>query len=102
MTYFKYKNKAIYFEEIGNHKQTVILLPGNTASSVMFFELVPDLTEQFKVVLIDFLGTGQSERVSKVDNGTIHIFEKGSHPALLSNRKEFAKIAVEFIKDNKE
>lgn len=63
MTYFKYKNKDIYYKEYSNCGEPLILLHGNTASSVMFELLLPLYTPYFKVILIDFLGNGKSERV---------------------------------------
>lgn len=55
MSYFKYNDKKIYYEEMG--KGTPLLfLHGNTASSNMFLEIINKYTDSFKVILIDFLG----------------------------------------------
>ncbi|MBP1045348.1 alpha/beta hydrolase [Enterococcus sp. BWM-S5] len=62
MTYFTYQSKQIYFEEIGNGAP-LLMLHGNTASAKMFDLLLPLYTEQFRVILIDFLGNGRSERI---------------------------------------
>lgn len=62
MAYFSYDNKKIYYQEIGNGKP-LIFLHGNTASSAMFLEIINHYTDIFKVILIDFLGHGKSERL---------------------------------------
>lgn len=43
----------------------LFMLHGDTASSIMFEMLLPLYQENFRVVLIDFLGNGKSDRVSK-------------------------------------
>lgn len=62
MAYFKYKNKDVYFEEIGEGT-SLILLHGNTASSQMFSNIIDLYKNDFKLILIDFLGHGKSDRV---------------------------------------
>ena len=55
MTYFMYQSKRIFYKEIGVGKP-LIMLHGDPASSVMFEFLLPLYQENFRVVLIDFLG----------------------------------------------
>lgn len=62
MTYFIYQSKRIFYKEIGVGKP-LIMLHGDTASSVMFVFLLPLYQENFRVVLIDFLGNGKSDRI---------------------------------------
>ena len=62
MTYFMYQSKRIFYKEIGVGKP-LIMLHGDTASSVMFEFLLPLYQENFRVVLIDFLGNGKSDRI---------------------------------------
>lgn len=62
MTFFNYKNKKVYYEEIGTGKP-VLLLHGNTASSNMFLDVIESYTLNYKVILIDFLGHGKSDRL---------------------------------------
>lgn len=62
MAYFKYGGKKIYYEEIGKGKP-LVFLHGNTASSNMFLEVINHYTDNFKVILIDFLGHGKSDRL---------------------------------------
>lgn len=64
MPYFEYNSKKIYYEEIGTGFPT-IFLHGNTASSKMFEILMPLYSANFRCILIDFLGNGQSDRIQK-------------------------------------
>ncbi len=62
MSYFNYQSKNIYYTETGNGKP-VVFLHGNTASSKMFEPLLPLYEEHYKVILLDFLGHGRSDRL---------------------------------------
>lgn len=62
MSYFKFENKNVYYNIIGEGAP-LVLLHGNTASSKMFEMILPLYTNDFKVIVIDFLGHGQSDRV---------------------------------------
>lgn len=64
MSYFDYKGKKIFYEDIGNG-QPLLLLHGNTASSKMFEPIIPMLETNNRVITLDFLGCGQSERIEK-------------------------------------
>ena len=64
MSYFYYQSKRIYYEETGDGKP-VIFLHGNTASSRMFEPLLPLYAGQVRVILIDFLGHGRSDRLTE-------------------------------------
>lgn len=64
MSYFYYQSKRIYYTEIGSGKP-VLFLHGNTASSKMFEFILPLYENKFHVILIDFLGHGNSERVEE-------------------------------------
>lgn len=64
MSYFTYQSKKIYYSERGEGKP-VVFLHGDTASSKMFEPLLPLYEEHFKVILVDFLGNGKSDRVEK-------------------------------------
>ncbi len=63
MSYFHYQSKQIYYQEIGSGTP-LIMLHGDTASSVMFELLLPLYQEHFRVILMDFLGNGRSDRVA--------------------------------------
>ncbi len=62
MSYFNYNNKKIYYEEIGEGIP-LLLLHGNTLSSKMFNPIIDFYKSNNRVVLIDFLGHGKSDRV---------------------------------------
>jgi|UniRef100_UPI0035223757 pimeloyl-ACP methyl ester carboxylesterase len=64
MSYFNYQTKRIFYTEVGCGKP-LIMLHGDTASSTMFELLLPLYQEHFRVILIDFLGNGKSDRVNK-------------------------------------
>ena len=64
MAFFKYGDKNIYYDEIGAGLP-VVLLHGDTASSKMFEYIIPLYANSFKVILMDFLGNGQSDRVEE-------------------------------------
>ena len=64
MSYFTYENKSCYYEEHGDGTP-VLFLHGNTASSKMFSGVATAFAEDFKVILIDFLGHGKSDRIEK-------------------------------------
>lgn len=62
MPFFSYQGRRIHYEEAGQG-ETCVFLHGNTASSRMFQWILPLYTADFRVILLDFLGNGQSERV---------------------------------------
>ena len=64
MAFFKYGDKKIYYDEIGVGLP-VVLLHGDTASSKMFEYIIPLYANSFRVILMDFLGNGQSDRVEE-------------------------------------
>ena len=64
MPFFKYGDKSIFYEEYGTG-EPLVFLHGNTASSKMFELLMPLYEENFRCILIDFLGNGKSDRVDR-------------------------------------
>lgn len=64
MSFFQYGNRNIFYSESGSGAP-LLLLHGNTASSNMFYEIAQRFEKQFRVILIDFLGHGQSDRLSE-------------------------------------
>lgn len=64
MPTFLYQGRTCYFEEFGVGTP-LVFLHGNTASSAMFRELCASFAQYYKVVLIDFLGHGRSQRVAR-------------------------------------
>ena len=63
MSYFTYQGMQIYYQEYGEGTPW-IFLHGNTASSRMFEPLLPLYQSHGKIVFMDFLGNGRSERLS--------------------------------------
>ncbi len=64
MSYFTFENKQVYFQELGSGTP-IVLLHGNTASSRMFEKIAMEYMENHKVILIDFLGHGRSQRIEE-------------------------------------
>lgn len=64
MPYFNYKDNECFYNEYGQG-EPLIFLHGNTASSKMFEALMPLYSANFRCILIDFLGNGQSDRIKK-------------------------------------
>lgn len=62
MPYFNYTGKNIYYNESGDG-EPLLLLHGNTASSKMFDDVISLYEKHFKVIVIDFLGHGKSDRL---------------------------------------
>jgi len=62
--YLNYNNKRVYYDEFGTGTP-LLLLHGNTASSNMFAEIAERYRKDFKVILIDFLGHGKSDRLNE-------------------------------------
>lgn len=63
MSYFLYNGYSCYYKEYGNG-EPVIFLHGNTASSKMFELLLPLYQKKIRMILVDFLGNGKSDRVN--------------------------------------
>lgn len=64
MGYFTFCGKQIYYTEFGAGTP-LLFLHGNTASSNMFAAITDKYVGNFKVILIDFLGHGKSDRLQK-------------------------------------
>ena len=64
MGYFTYNNRNVYYTELGSGRP-LLLLHGNTASSNMFGGIAEQFAINRKVVLIDFLGHGRSDRLER-------------------------------------
>lgn len=62
MSYFVFNNKKIFYNEFGMGTP-LLFLHGNAASSMMFYEIAEKYKDTFKVILIDFLGHGKSDRL---------------------------------------
>ena len=85
MSYFNYQSQRIYYTESGSGSP-VLFLHGNTASSKMFEPLLPLYEETFHVILIDFLGHGNSDRLEEFP-ANLWIEEARQTVALLEHLK---------------
>ncbi|WP_251867751.1 alpha/beta fold hydrolase [Enterococcus malodoratus] len=61
MSFFNYQGKQLYYDIIGEG-EPLFFLHGNTSSSKLFTPMLP-LYADFQVILLDFLGYGQSDRL---------------------------------------
>lgn len=64
MSFFSYHEHHIFFEETGVGLP-LLLLHGNTASGRMFAPVVPLFANKYRLITIDFLGCGFSDRLSE-------------------------------------
>ncbi len=65
MPYFDYKGKKVHFVDKGQG-DTLLLLPGNTSSSLIHSADIDYFATGFRVVCPDYPGYGKSERVEKL------------------------------------
>ncbi|MCT4545044.1 MAG: alpha/beta hydrolase [Vallitalea sp.] len=65
MAYFKYENINIYYKVYGKGRP-LIIIHGDTASSKMFIPELKFYAKSFKVILLDLVGQGKSQRVDKL------------------------------------
>lgn len=89
MPYFEYNSKKIYYKETGTGFPT-IFLHGDTASSKMFTNIIPLFSSNFHVVLLDFAGNGNSERL---DNFPADLwYEEALQVIRLIENKNYKKV----------
>ncbi len=91
MSFFIFKNKNVFYREFGEG-MPLLLLHGNTASSNMFSEMAERYAKEFKVVLIDFLGHGKSDRLDAFPSD-LWFFEAEQVIAFLRD-KQYAKVNI--------
>lgn len=65
MAFFPFEGKKIYYEITGAGFP-LVFLHGDTASSKMFELILPLYQPDFQVILIDFLGNGNSDRIAEL------------------------------------
>lgn len=85
MSYFNYTGKNIYYEEHGSGFP-LVFLHGDTASSKMFAFILPLYQDRFKIILIDFLGNGKSDRIEYLP-ADLWFFQSKQVIALLEHLK---------------
>jgi pimeloyl-ACP methyl ester carboxylesterase len=58
-------DKEIFTIDIGSHKNTLVILHGYLTSSYDYYKVLPELSKHYRVVLLDFIGFGFSEKLDK-------------------------------------
>ena len=91
MSYFVFDHKRIYYEEAGTGKP-LLFLHGNTASSKMFAQIAARYLENYRVIQIDFLGHGKSDRLNRFP-ADLWFYEAQQVVALLKE-KQFADVNI--------
>ncbi len=71
MPYFLYCGHHIYYEECGKG-DPLLLLHGNSASSRMFDPVIGLYQPYYRVIMLDFLGCGRSDRVEELPENIWH------------------------------
>ena len=89
MSFFRYSNNNIYYEESGEGTP-LMLLHGNTSCGRMFDQIIPLLAKNYRVIVLDFLGNGQSDRLDKWPSDLW--FEWAKQVKALCNHLELEKI----------
>ncbi|GMQ59593.1 alpha/beta hydrolase [Vallitalea sediminicola] len=64
MPYYNYNNKRVHYIDEGQGR-AIVLLAGNTASSVVYKGEIEYFSKEFRVICPDYIGYGKSERVEK-------------------------------------
>jgi len=65
MSYFKFEDSKIYYKVLGEGKP-LIIIHGDTASSKMFMPELKFYSQSFKVIVVDLVGQGKSQRVDRL------------------------------------
>ena len=91
MSYFQFEHRSVYYEETGAGAP-LLLLHGNAASSNMFYEIAKRYEGQRRVILIDFLGHGRSDRLAALPSD-LWFYEAEQVLALL-REKQYGKVDI--------
>lgn len=91
MAFFRFEDKNVYYSEMGEGTP-LLMLHGNTASSNMFAEVAGAYAGNYKVILIDFLGHGQSDRLERFP-ADLWFYEARQVIAFL-REKQYTKVHV--------
>lgn len=65
MSYFMYENTNIFYKVAG-HGEALVIVHGDTASSKMLMSEMKFYSRYFKVIMVDLLGQGKSERMDQL------------------------------------
>lgn len=58
-------DKEIFTIDVGNHRNCLLILHGYLTSSYDYHKVLPELSKHYRVVLLDFIGFGFSEKLDK-------------------------------------
>jgi pimeloyl-ACP methyl ester carboxylesterase len=58
-------DKKIFTIDTGNHKKCLLILHGYLTSSYDYHKVLPELSKHYRVILMDFIGFGFSEKLNK-------------------------------------
>ena len=83
--YEHYRSIGKFFHEPLESLQVPVLLTGS---------------KQDEFITDEFFERTFSKLLAKIPNGTMHLFEQGGHPAMLSNGEAFAKVSREFFRNS--
>ncbi len=64
MSYYEYNGNSVYYREVGQGFP-LVMLHGNSVSSKLFDYIIELYSTKNRVILIDFLGHGQSDRLKE-------------------------------------
>lgn len=94
MAHVQYQGRMIYYEtsETSGEGQPLLLLPSDTLSSKMYQSVVGLYRNHYQLFLMDFLGTGQSERVSEFPED--FWFDRGQQVAAFLQQQNIKKAVL--------
>lgn len=65
MSYFEFENIKIYYR-VSGEGEPLVIIHGDTASSKMFIPELKFYSKNYKVILVDLVGQGKSERTDRL------------------------------------
>ncbi|WOO88609.1 alpha/beta hydrolase [Mollicutes bacterium LVI A0078] len=91
MGLLNYNGKKIYYSIQGDGP-ILIILHGNTASSKMFDSIISEYIRYFKIVTLDFLGNGKSDRIPEM--ATDLWYDQALQVVELCKRNKFTNVNI--------
>lgn len=91
MGWFIFEGRRIYYTETGSGAP-LLLLHGNTASSRMFAQADEQYSASFRVICLDFLGGGQSDRLAELP-ADLWVYEAQQVIAFL-REKQYENVSI--------
>lgn len=91
MAYFSYNGCRVFYREIGQGFP-LMLLHGNSVSSKLFEQVVELYSDDYTVILIDFLGHGNSDRLKEFP--TDFWYDEAMQVIRLIEENRYGKVSV--------